>query len=538
MRFRCRFRLFAAVMYLVGSFSMLSAAEKCCRGADLHLLAGVPNILSNTNPVQFENDGVVRGLVPPDTCAAVGPKSVISMVNCMIAIHRKDTLEQVFLESTTSFFEEGARGGDVWTIYDQFSHRFFVLAFRPFIQDDVQLTRIFLAVSKDCNPQNSFDFHKYLYIAPEFADYPKMAIDNEAVYITTNDFSINGDLVGATIAAFAKASLVEGSSSYEITPIFRETLPRPSEPEGGDSQFVFPCQPRPTKEKNGVEKVLLIQAVLDANEFINTGNKIRVYQVKNVLNNGKLVFSDVSVPCFTSQDGFNGSGSTLYAAVQPPPVVNTQNRPIVGMETIMGLFNNGAISGKSLWTSHVVFSTDGEYRKIARWYQIDVSKFLKKGSLKLAQVGDADVGGSTSQIFPSVNVDKDGNMAIQFTLVGPQQYPLAAYTGRLKDDPKGTVRLPCEAVAGGDLYYQVTFADANRYGDYTTISVDPCDGKTFWFINQYPFAVDPNAKDSLGRVNFGFGSNWTTFLGAYQINPCGEKTNAPSTRYPLCPIGS
>lgn len=530
------FKLLCALGLFFTELTTLSAGthknekqnKACYASADLSLRAGLPNVLSNTNPVQFDNTGVVRGLVPPDSTIAAGPKSVICMVNCMIAIHRKDTLEQIFLDSTTNFFEQGIRAGDVWAIYDQFSERFFLLGFRPFVENDVQLTHIFVAVSKNCNPQNSDDFFKYRYLATEFADYPKMAVDKEAVYITTNDYDIDENLVGATIAVFRKKPLEDGSSLYEITPIFKETIPTGTEANGGDVRFIFPCQPRPSAKKDAVEKVILVQPVFGDSDFINSGNKLRIYQVKNTLKSPSLVYTDIEVPFFTFQDGFNGSGSTLYQAIQPPPVINTQNKPIVGLETIMGVFHNGVISENSLWTSHVIFSNEG-YRKIVRWYEIDVSKFLSHNKLKLIQAGNVDAGGFSNQILPSLSVDKDGNMGIQFTLVGEQQYPAIAYTGRLKTDPKGTVRMPFQIPIGGDLYYQVTFAASNRYGDYSGISIDPCDGKTFWFINQYPFAVDPNAKDSLGRVNFGFGSNWTTFLGAYQVNHDGTQINAPQT---------
>lgn len=83
-------------------------------------------------------------------------------------------------------------------------------------------------------------------------------------------------------------------------------------------------------------------------------------------------------------------------------------------------------------------------------------------------------------------------MAIQFTVVGEEQYPAIAYTGRLKRDPKGTIRLPYEVAIGGNLYYQEDYGTGrNRYGDYSGLALDPHDHETFWLFNEYPFAINP-----------------------------------------------
>jgi len=468
--------------------------KKCKRNEciDRSLITQLPNALSNAT-----NEKLVGfRLFAADPIIAAGPKSVISMINISLTIHRKDTMEEIFVESTSNFWAELGSGSffpsDVYTVYDEFSKRFFLLAFQPIqISATDVITVIWIAVSKDSDPQNGDDFFKYVYVAPDFADFPKIAVDKEAVYITTQDVPSSGFANGYfTVTAFDKAPLVDGSSSpSEIFPAFREIfLPETPILEGGFFQFIFPLQPRPSKkscsdEKN-VEKVLLVQSIVSEPGFpIVSGDTLRVIQIKNVLTNPEVVFADVKVPKFTI-DAFT-------TVPQPPPVIQATNQPIVEMEAIVGSIISGVTANNSIWTNHCVFSDDGLDRVVARWYEIDVSEFLAGNTLKLVQAGNADPGGTTNQVFPSINVDKCGNMAINFTLIGEDQYPAVAYTGRVKSDPKGTIRLPLEVPIGGDLYYQRVSRGRNRWGDYSGLSIDPCDHKTFWLFNMYPIAVNP-----------------------------------------------
>ncbi len=212
---------------------------------------------------------------------------------------------------------------------------------------------------------------------------------------------------------------------------------------------------------------------------------LRVYQIKNVLTNPEVIFADVKVPEYRNSGGLN-------PVPQPPPVIVATDEPIIGLDQFELYINSGVTANNSIWTTHCVFSDDGLKRVVARWYEIDVSRFLSDNILELVQAGNADPGGTTNQIFPSINVNKYGDMAIQLTLVGEDQYPAIAYTGRLKNDPKGTVRLPLEVPIGGNLYYQQTFGGPrNRWGDYSGLAIDPCDHKTFWLFNMYPIAVNP-----------------------------------------------
>lgn len=60
--------------------------------------------------------------------------------------------------------------------------------------------------------------------------------------------------------------------------------------------------------------------------------------------------------------------------------------------------------------------------------------------MSIKQWGDIDGGEDLYLDFPSIAVDKNGNVGVSFGMSGPTQYHAIAFTGRKKNDPQGTMR--------------------------------------------------------------------------------------------------
>jgi len=76
-------------------------------------------------------------------------------------------------------------------------------------------------------------------------------------------------------------------------------------------------------------------------------------------------------------------------------------------------------------------------------------------------------------------MDGAGNIAMAYNVTSTTVYPSIRYTGRLASDPMGTMRQEMTLVDG------VAANASYRYGDYSNLSVDPSDDKTFWFTGEY-----------------------------------------------------
>jgi hypothetical protein len=81
----------------------------------------------------------------------------------------------------------------------------------------------------------------------------------------------------------------------------------------------------------------------------------------------------------------------------------------------------------------------------------------------------------------SIAMNGDGSIALGYSVSGPSIYPSIVATGRRAGDPLGTM-------LGEVIVYMGTGSQLdsyNRWGDYSTMSVDPSNDSTFIYTNEY-----------------------------------------------------
>jgi len=81
----------------------------------------------------------------------------------------------------------------------------------------------------------------------------------------------------------------------------------------------------------------------------------------------------------------------------------------------------------------------------------------------------------------SVAMDKKGNMLIGYSVASGKSFPSIRYAGRSASDPPNTMSIERVVTPGRGSQT----ATLDRWGDYSSISVDPSDDCTFWFTTQY-----------------------------------------------------
>jgi hypothetical protein len=86
-------------------------------------------------------------------------------------------------------------------------------------------------------------------------------------------------------------------------------------------------------------------------------------------------------------------------------------------------------------------------------------------------------------------------------------FPGIRYAGRLAGDPLGQLSQG-EAVLQNGAGAQTTLN--SRWGDYTSMSVDPRDDCTFYYMNEY-YARSGTPED---------GRPWQTRIGAFRFPSC------------------
>lgn len=115
----------------------------------------------------------------------------------------------------------------------------------------------------------------------------------------------------------------------------------------------------------------------------------------------------------------------------------------------------------------------------------------------------------------SMIMDTQGNIGMGFSVLGnvatgngtSDEFVSSYYTGRLVNDPSGTMTIAPQLIASG-----AGNIPGLRYGDYSKIDIDPSDYKRMYFINELMF---PGRSDVVGR--FQIAPNFDTDAGIVDI---------------------
>lgn len=374
--------------------------------------------------------------LPPDTNAAVGNGYVVETVNLQIRVFDKSTGNILLDEPLSSFFGAPS-GGDVYVVYDDNADRWYVSAF------DSTYAGLFLAVSKTGNPLDGFPYvYDLVSGIGGIPDYPKPGFNKDAIFISYNNFGGSGPFfASATIVAIDKTDALQGTLNYYV-----------SQPE-------FQFRAMPPAQMHDDEKG-------DVEWFVSTdgtdagGNTIRVTQMTNYLSNSpqftytSLPVTPYSYALTADQPGGPGTVTTF------PNTTTTQVQYHKG-RLVTAMASSTAADGF-------------KYPK-GLYYQIDVNGD-GHSKPRLMKQGVIDPGPGVAVQMPSVDEDKQGNLGLTWIESSNSEY-LSMWVGNVYTNGN----LSAQSAAPGLGYFYYSF----RIGDYSTLVLDPSDGKTFWAANEY-----------------------------------------------------
>lgn len=135
-----------------------------------------------------------------------------------------------------------------------------------------------------------------------------------------------------------------------------------------------------------------------------------------------------------------------------------------------------------------------------RWYELRRTP-SGSGSFSVFQQGTYSPN-STFRWMGSIGMDKTGNIAVGYGASSGSIFPSVRYTGRVPGDAAGTLEAETTLKAGAGSQ----LPNLNRWGDYSSISIDPSDDCTFFYTNEY--------LKSSGTFN------WSTQIGSFKFPGC------------------
>jgi hypothetical protein len=172
---------------------------------------------------------------------------------------------------------------------------------------------------------------------------------------------------------------------------------------------------------------------------------------------------------------------------------------------------------ESLWLTHTVGSGGTTNVAQVRWYELPVTGGVVASSPRQQATWSPD---SSNRFMPSLAVDKNGDMAIGYSVSDATMYPALRYSGRLAGDTLSQLTQGESTLVQGAGFQCCTFSDGstnNRWGDYSAMTIDP-DGCTFWYTGEY-YDAHPTTKAE---------DNWLTRIGSFQLPGCSGTVTPPS----------
>jgi hypothetical protein len=336
-----------------------------------------------------------------------------------------------------------------------------------------------------------------------FADYPKVGIWPDGLYITANMFSYTGGALGLVRAWALNKTQMEAGQTASVQSV---NLPAST---GGAT--VFTALPSTYHTVSGAPPA-------GRENFITSIWSSKVAHVwKWHVDWTTPANSSFSGPANVTLSTWNVSPATI---VEPSPgnaLDTLQERLMVQAQYT----NIGGV--ESLWLTHTVANAGATSLAAPRWYQINVTGGTVVTSAPLQQSTWAP-DTSYSRWMGSLAVDNAGNMALGYSRASSAAYPAIYYAGRLAGDPASTLSQSETLLYQGLGYQCCTFSDGvtknSRWGDYSAMTIDP-DGCTFWYTTEY--------YDSKATTNAG--NNWQTRIGSFRFPTANCPSNPTAPTY-------
>ncbi|CAG0936883.1 hypothetical protein TFLX_05779 [Thermoflexales bacterium] len=415
--------------------------------------------------VNFDGPSNLSNVSPPDPVGDVGPNHYVAMSNLSFQIFNK-TGTSLYGPAANNTLWSGFGGpcetenaGDPIVLYDQLADRWLLTQFSD------SSAPYYNCVALSTSPDPTGTYYRWAFSAPAFPDYPKYGVWPDAYYISTRETDIGA-------YALNRVQMLAGNPtpqvvSFHVTQNYNAgngLLPSDVDgsqlpPMGSPNYFVG------TMDDGGG-----LSAPQDALSLW----KFHVDWVTPA-NSTFTLASTMPVAAFDSI--FPCSPGSRDCIPQPGTtnkidILSYRQRPLHRL----AYRNYG--THESLVTNQAVEASTG----IAgiRWYEI-----RSPNSTPIVYQQGTYGPGATDGIhrwMGSVAMDHVGNMALGYSASdGTSTYPSVWYTGRLAGDALGTMPQGEGSIINGTG----SQTGSQRWGDYTSMNVDPVDDCTFWYVNEY-----------------------------------------------------
>ena len=446
-----------------------------------------PSALTPGFNVEFQGigygDSFFCNCMPPDNDGAPGTTQYVQYVNLTYQVFDKSGNSLLGPLSGNAFWSgfggscQNDNSGDPVVRFDAAAQRWVVSQFAiNHSSPDYEC----VAVSTTSDATGSYN--RYAFSFSNFPDYPKLGVWPDAYYFAFNNFNISGNtFIGANACAADRTNMLAGNSA--TMQCFQQNSSQfgmlPSDLDGitppatGTPNFFMELDP------DGSANLSMFAFHVDFK-----------FPTNSTFTGPTLIPVDAFTPlCVGGQD------------CVPQPTASSDLLDALSDRLMYRLVYRNFGDHSALLVSHSIVAGGSSG---LRWYEIH----NPETSPTVFQSGTF-APDSSYRWMPSVAMDQNQDIAVGYSKSSANagDYPSLIYAGRIPSDPAGT--LESEVILQQGAGSQSSNG-ADRWGDYTSMTVDPTDDCTFWFTEEYFQATGQNR-----------GFNWSTAIGSFTFPECG-----------------
>lgn len=429
---------------------------------------------------------------PPDTEGDVGLNDYVQCVNVHLAIWDKNgnllygPVPDFTLWLGSGVPYEDCPGADPVVLYDRLANRWLISTVGLCAESGYGPFYEYVAISQTDDPTGAW--YCYAFQIPDgyFSDYAKFGIWPDGYYMSYTRAGYT-DFGGSGVVVFDRAAMLAG----QPTVAFQYFSPG----DAGVDLYLLPSTFTGT----------LPPLKGEPNYFLAVDthhpNQLKVWAFHTDWDN--------PANSYFGETGMLGQ-PIATAPFNFPPSFNCVSQPdgapfLESLYRLMYRLNYRNMgSYQSLVVNHAVSGDQGQAG--IRWYEL-----RKSGdSWNIYQQGTF-APDSDHRWMGSCAMDHAGNMALGYSVSSSATYPSIRYAGRLATAPPNTLSQgEGSIVAGGGSQ-----TGNARWGDYSTMSIDPADDCTFWYTQEY-YPVSGT-------------HNWHTRIAAFRFPNCRLHVTATAT---------
>src|SRR5579864_699429 len=430
-------------------------------------------LINATGGTNFDGMSVYDGgYIPSDSNIAVGPNHVVETVNAAVSVYTKGGTRLMGPTALRSMWTglggecAANNGGDPVVQYDKAADRWMITQLGSLSSPYAEC----IAVSQTNDPTGAYNLYSYSF-GSNLNDYPKFGVwataTNSAYLGTYNLFASGSSFVGPEICAYDRQAMINGTNAVALcyTGI-------------GGASFLPSDVDGPTTPLDGTPGYFLA---------FNGSSSLMMYKLAPNFAASTATLTampNLSVTSFSESPSVPQPGTGML-------LDSLSDRPMYRLAFRMFGDHEALVLAHSV----VAGSSSG-----VRWYEIRGSVSTNP-TFSVFQQGTF-APDSDYRWMGSAAMDQAGDIAIGYSVSSSATFPSIRYTGRMPGDALGAMESEATLFTGSGSQ-----TGYNRWGDYSSMRIDPSDDCTFWYVNEYL------------PVTSSYG--WYTRIGSFKFSGCG-----------------